>query len=85
MSARGRLALLAGAAALLAAQAALATPYTRADRNGDDVVDYEEAARAYPGLSQGQFRRLDLNRDGVIDRREYPQLDAIYQLLIRSQ
>ena len=85
MRARGRLGLLAGAALLQAAQAALAMPYTRADSNGDGVVDYEEAARAYPGLAQGQFRRLDMNRDGVIDRREYPQLDAIYQLLIRSQ
>ena len=82
---RGRRALagLAAAATLLAAQAALAMPYGRADRNRDGVLDYEEARRAYPSLSEGQFRRMDINRDGVIDRGEYPQLDAIYQLLVR--
>jgi hypothetical protein len=77
--------VLAAVLLALAAGAASAKPFQRTDRNGNDVVEYDEARRAYPGISQGQFQRMDMNRDGVIDRNEYPQLDSIWELLIRAQ
>lgn len=75
---------LIGLGAVIAADSAGAAPFNRTDRNRDGVVDFEEARRSYPALSRAQFDRMDINRDGVIDRREYPQLDAIYQLLQRN-
>lgn len=85
MTGRRALGLAVGLAALVAAQSASAVPFNRTDRNRDGVIEYDEASRSYPGISEAQFRRMDLNRNGVIDRNEYPQLDAIYQLLIRGQ
>lgn len=85
MTFKFRILSLAAVALLGAGAASAAVPFARADRNKDGVVDYEEAQRAYPGISEAQVRRMDINRDGVIDQREYPQLDAIYEVLIRSQ
>ncbi len=78
------IAILTATGALAVANGAGAVSFNRADTNRDGVVDFQEARRAYPGLSEAQLRRMDINRNGVIDRGEYPQLDAIYQLLIRG-
>lgn len=60
-----------------------ATAFPLVDLNHDGVVEYWEARRAYPRLAEVHFRRCDLNRDGVIDRREFPQLDNFYTVMYR--
>lgn len=86
MTAGRGMSLAVTALAVLAAAAggASAMPFGRADRNGDGVVSYDEAVRIYPALSEAQFARFDTDRDGVIDRGEYPQLDNLYEVLVRS-
>ena len=82
---RSLLRLAAALGALAAATGdASAVPFGRADRNGDGGVSYKEAVRVYPALSEAQFARLDTDRDGVIDHGEYPQLDNLYEVLVRS-
>ena len=67
----------------LAAGAADAMPFKRADRNNDGFVDLQEAGRVYPSFTQAQFRRIDLDRDGMLGRDEYQQLINVYDVLVR--
>ena len=69
--------------AAVAAGGAYAMPFKRADRNNDGFVDLEEAGRVYPSFTQAQFRRLDLDRDGLLGRGEYQQLINVYDVLVR--
>jgi hypothetical protein len=68
--------------ATLVAGAAHARPFMQADRDKDGFVDYEEAGRIYPSLTQSQFRRFDMDRDGFLDRNEYPMLLNVYEVLV---
>jgi Ca2+-binding EF-hand superfamily protein len=71
--------------ATLAAGAAHARPFQQADRDSDGFVDFEEAGRIYPSLTQAQFRRFDMDRDGFLSRREYPMLLNVYDVLVRPK
>jgi Ca2+-binding EF-hand superfamily protein len=57
-------------AALLASSLALAAPptFSKADANGDGVVDAEEFAAS--GIER-KFEKLDKNGDGTLDKKEY--------------
>lgn len=39
------------------------------DRNGDDVIDHDEAAAA--GISDSQFKQMDTNGDDSVTESEY--------------
>lgn len=42
------------------------TKMLSSDRDGDGAVTYEELTHAKPGFPRSNFKRLDLNRDGVL-------------------
>ena len=76
----GALALLCGAFA--ATSAAAKVPVPRADQNRDGIVTYEEARRVMPQLKEIQYSKADADRDGVIDKGEYPMLDSYYGFVV---
>lgn len=75
------LALVASLVAL-AGPAAAKIPISRADKNRDGIVTYEEARRVMPQLKEIQYSKADSDGDGVIDRGEYPLLDSFYGFVV---
>jgi Ca2+-binding EF-hand superfamily protein len=71
--------------AAIAAGAAGAQSFNRADRNDDGFVDFEEAGRIYPSFTRSQFRRFDIDRDGMISRDEYPQILNVLDTIVRPK
>lgn len=51
-------------------QKLLRSNLTRADANRDGEVTYEEAVAQFPNLQRASFRRMDLNGDGVLSRKD---------------
>ncbi len=54
---------------------ALAVSFSRADRNGDGVVTYDEAERAFPRLNEKFIAKADKNDNGTIEKSEMPSLN----------
>lgn len=75
-----RLARLALALGLVAGTAgtAAAAAFSRADVDGDGRVTYAETRTVMPKLNEVSFNRFDTDKDGVIDKGEWPGLDAFY-------
>lgn len=73
---------LAAALAAGAIPAAAEVPISRADRNGDGIVTYDEAKRVMPRLKQVQYAKADSDGDGLIDKGEYPLLDSFYGYVV---
>lgn len=72
---------LATVAALTVAGAAGAVSFSRADRDRDGVVTYEEAKRTMPRLSEIHFGKCDGDRDGLLDKGEFACLDTLYSIM----
>ena len=73
---------LVAAIVAITSPAAAKVPISRADRNHDGIVTYEEACRVVPQLMEVQYLKADSNVDGVIDRGEYPLLDSFYGYVV---
>ncbi|MFQ8432472.1 hypothetical protein [Amaricoccus sp. W119] len=72
-----RLALALGIVAASTGSAG-AVAFGRADASRDGMVTFEETRFVMPKLKEVSFNRFDTNKDGVIDRGEWPGLDAFY-------
>lgn len=72
-----RLALALGIAAACAGSVHAAA-FARADTSRDGLVTFEETRFVMPKLKEVSFNRFDTNKDGFIDRGEWPGLDAFY-------
>lgn len=75
---------LAAALILASASAAGAVSFGRADTNHDGLVTFEETTFAMPKLKEVSFNRFDTNRDGVLDKGEWPGLDAFYRFTYKQ-
>lgn len=73
------MALLAGALTL-AAGAAGAVSFPRADKNNDGQVTYDEARRTMPRLNEIHFGKCDRDGDGYLRAGEFACLDALYAI-----
>lgn len=72
---------LSGLVALVAPTApAAAISFSRADRDRDGHVTFEEARRTMPRLSEIHFGKCDGDRDGVLRAGEFPCVDALYSI-----
>jgi hypothetical protein len=69
---------------LMVAAGANAVPFSRADRNKDGYVDYNEAKKSFPRLSEIHFLKCDSNGDGFVDKGEFPCLDNMYRSLYKN-
>lgn len=78
-------AALALAAVVLLAAAPEAPPQTGAIGAGPDGLTFQQARARFPQLPQVMFDRADLNGDGVIDSRELPVLQGMYNQSFRAR
>lgn len=79
-----KLATLAAAALAVAAFGSVAIAqdsgtdkFAAADGNKDSAVTWEEAAAAFPTLTEDLFKKADANADGKLDASEFASLEGL--------
>lgn len=73
--------VLALLAALTLAGPAGAVAFSRADKDGDRQVTYDEANRVMPKLDKVHFVKCDKDRDGRLTRGEFACVDTLYSII----
>jgi hypothetical protein len=54
--------------------------YDDMDRNGDEMVNYEEFKAYFPHGNESVFKALDLNKDGSVDHDEWHKFKEAHGL-----
>ena len=73
-------ALLIASALAAPAAAGGALAFPSVDLNKDGVISWPEANRKLTRLARVQFDKCDTNRDGLLDKGEYANLQSFYWL-----